>query len=89
MDKPDLGYDVTFLSRYLHKPGVKHLIQAKNVHRYLQGTQEYGIHYTRDINRLGLRHQQLSILYALSDSDFAGCCDTARSTSLLLQETQF
>ena len=79
--RPDLGYAVTFLSRYLHKPGVKHLTQAKNVLRYLKGTQDYGIHYTRDITRLGLRNQKLNTLYAHSDSDFAGCRDTARSTS--------
>ena len=42
------------------------------------------IHYTRDITRLGqtveLRNQKLNNLYTLSDSDFTGCCDTARST---------
>ena len=79
--RPDLGYAVTFLSRYLHKPGVKHLTQAKNVLRYLKGTQEYGIQYSRDLNRLRLRNQKLNTLYALSNSDFAGCRDTARSTS--------
>ena len=67
--RPDLGYAVTFLSRYLHKPGVKHLTQAKNVLRYLKGTQEYGIQYSRDLNRLRLRNQKLNTLYALSDFD--------------------
>ena len=79
--RPDLGYAVTFLSRYLHKPGVKHLTQAKNVLRYLKGTQEYGIQYSRDLNRLRLRNQELNTLYALSNSDFGGCSDTARATS--------
>ena len=45
MDKatqPDLGYAVSFLSRYLHKPSVKHLTQVKNVLRYLsKEAQEY------------------------------------------------
>ena len=49
--------------------------------RYLKGAQDYGIHYTRDITRLGLRNQKLNTLYALSDSDFAGCSEAARSTS--------
>ena len=72
-----------FVQKSTHKPRVKHLTQAKNVLRYLKGTQDYGIHYTRDITRLGLRNQKLNTLYALSDSDFgfAGCRDTARSTS--------
>ena len=70
-----------FVQKSTHKPRVKHLTQAKNVLRYLKGTQDYGIHYTRDITRLGLRNQKLNTLYAHSDSNFAGCRDTARSTS--------
>jgi hypothetical protein len=35
--RPDLGFAVTFLSRYLHKPGKKHLPAAKHVLRYLKG----------------------------------------------------
>ena len=35
--------------------------------RYLKGAQDYGIHYTRDITRLGLRNQKLNTLYALSE----------------------
>ncbi len=79
--RPDLGFPVTFLSRYLHRPGEKHLQAAKHVLRYLKGTVELGIKYTRDITRLHARDQQLNVLYALSDSDFAGCKDTSRSTS--------
>jgi hypothetical protein len=79
--RPDLGFAVTFLSRYLHKPGEKHLLAAKHVLRYLKGTTDLGIRYTRDLTRLRARDQQLNVLYALSDSDFAGCKDTFRSTS--------
>ena len=79
--RPDLGFAVTFLSRYLHKPGDKHLQAAKHVLRYLKGTVELGIQYTRDLARLQAREQELNVLYGLSDSDFAGCKDTSRSTS--------
>jgi len=79
--RPGIGYAVTFSSRYLHKPGEKHWVQARNVLRYLKGTQDYGIHYTRDMTRLQIRKQKINTLYALSDSDFASCRDTARSTS--------
>ena len=79
--RPDLDFAVTFLSRYLHKPGEKHLLAAKHVLRYLKGTIGLGIRYTRDLARLSTRDQQLNVLYALSDSDFAGCKDTSRSTS--------
>ena len=44
--------------------------------RYL-GIQEYGVYCTRDITKLGLRNQNLntvtSTLYAVLDSEFAGC----------------
>jgi len=81
--RPDLGFAVTFLSRYLHKPGEKHMLAAKHVLRYLKGTIDLGIKYTRDPERLHTRDQQLNVLYALSDSDFAGCKDTFRSTKTL------
>ena len=42
---------------------------------------DLGIRYTRDLAGLHARDQQLNALYALSDSDFAGCKDTCRSTS--------
>ena len=54
---------------------------AKHALRYLKGTIGLGIRYTRDLERLRVRDQQLNVLYALSDSDFAGCKDTSRSTS--------
>ena len=79
--RPDLGFAVTFLSRYLHKPGEKHLQAAKHVLRYLKGTVELGIRYTRDMERLKKRDKKLNVLCTLSDSDFAGCKDTSRSTS--------
>jgi hypothetical protein len=81
---PDLGFAVTFLSRYLHKPGEKHLEAAKHALRYLKGTVELGIRYTRDLTRLRARDQSLNVLYGLSESDFAGCKDTSRSTTGLM-----
>ena len=40
--RPDLGFAVRFLSRYLHRPGEKHLQAANHVLRYLKGTVEFG-----------------------------------------------
>jgi hypothetical protein len=48
---------------------------------YLQGTIGLGIRYTGDLERLKARDQELNVLYALSDSDFAWCKDTSCSTS--------
>jgi hypothetical protein len=81
VDTSGFGFAVTFLSRYLHKPGEKHLTAAKHVLHYLKGTIDFGIRYTRDESRLLARDQKLNVLYGLSDSDFAGCKDTYRSTS--------
>ena len=59
--RPDLGFAVTFLSRYLHKPGEKHLQAAKHALRYLKGTVELGIRYTRDLTILRARDQSLNV----------------------------
>lgn len=62
---------------------VKHLQAAKHTLRYMKkGTSNLGIRYTRDLNRLLNRGHNLNVLYGLSDSDFAGCKDTAKSTRL-------
>jgi hypothetical protein len=74
-----LGFAVTFLSRYLHKLGEKHLTAAKHVLHYLKGTIDFGIRYTRVEARLLARDQTLHVLYGLSDSDFTGCKDMSRS----------
>jgi len=79
---PNLGYAVTFFSRYLHKPGVKHMQAVRHSLLNLQGTKSLGIHhYTCDLNCLHVRGHDLNVIYGLSDSDFAGCKDTAKSTS--------
>ena len=54
---------------------------AKHSLRYLKGTKDLGIRYTRDQDRLSARYQKLNTLYAISDSDFAGCKDTGNFTS--------
>jgi hypothetical protein len=66
---PDLGFAVTFLSRYLHKPGEKHLQAAKHVLRYLKGTVEVGIRYTRDLTRLRARDQSLNVCQTVTLQD--------------------
>ncbi len=80
-----MGFALTFLSRYLHKSGEKHLTAAKHILHYLKGTIDFGpgIRYTRVEALLMARDQKLNVLYCdygLSDSDFAGCKDTSRST---------
>nr|GEZ90126.1 putative zinc finger, CCHC-type [Tanacetum cinerariifolium] len=58
--------------RFQSNPGLLHWKAAKKVLRYLQGTKEYELTYTRSDN--------LEVI-GYSKSDFAKCKDTSRSTS--------
>ncbi len=79
--RPYLDFCRDIFVRYLHKPGDKHLQADKHVLCCLKGTVELGIQYTRDLARLQAREHELNVLYGLSDSDFAICKNTSRSTS--------
>jgi transposase InsO family protein len=70
--RPDIAYIVGMLGRYLSNPGMDHWKAAKRVMRYLQRTKDYMLTYRRS--------DQLEII-GYSDSDFAGCQDSRRSTS--------
>ncbi|MED6217053.1 hypothetical protein PIB30_118021 [Stylosanthes scabra] len=65
-------YATSLLSRFMQKPSQKHYGAARRILRYLQGTQEYDIHYqsTEDSKLLGY-----------TDSDWAGSIDDMKSTS--------
>ena len=69
---PDIAYIVGMLGRYLSNPGKDHWIAAKRVMRYLQRTKDYMLTYRKS--------DQLEII-GYSDSDFAGCRDSMKSTS--------
>jgi hypothetical protein len=70
--RPDIAFIVGMLGRYLSNPGMDHWKAAKKVMRYLKRTKDYMLTYRRS--------DQLEIT-GYSDSDFAGCQDSKRSTS--------
>lgn len=70
--RPDIAYIVGMLGRYLSNPGMDHWKAAKRVMRYLQKTKDYMLTYRRS--------DHLEII-GYSDSDYAGCQDSKRSTS--------
>lgn len=70
--RPDIAYIVGMLGRYLSNPGMDRWKAAKRVMQYLQRTKDYMLTYRRS--------DQLEII-GYSDSDFAGCQDSRRSTS--------
>jgi len=69
--RPDISFAVGMLGRYQSNPGREHWQAAKKVLRYLQGTKDYMLMYRRS--------NELEVI-GYSDSDFAGCIDTRKST---------
>ncbi|GJR23639.1 retrovirus-related pol polyprotein from transposon TNT 1-94 [Tanacetum coccineum] len=70
--KLDLINAVCLCARYQAKPTEKHLQAVKRIFRYLKGTINMGLWYSKDIDMS---------LTAYADADHAGCQDTRRSTS--------
>ncbi|GKE87530.1 hypothetical protein Tco_1565005 [Tanacetum coccineum] len=70
--RPDIVHATCLCSRYQDKPTEKHLKEVKRVFRYLWGTVNTGLWYTKDS---GFK------LTGFSDADYAGCKDTFKSTS--------
>ncbi|GJW43781.1 putative RNA-directed DNA polymerase [Tanacetum coccineum] len=69
--RPDISYICGMLGRFQSNPGLLHWKAAKKVLRYLQGTKVYKLTNTRS--------DTLEVI-GYSDSDFAKCKDTSRST---------
>nr|GEY07534.1 hypothetical protein [Tanacetum cinerariifolium] len=69
--RPDLIYAVCLCARYQAKPTKKHLIAFKQIFRYLKGTINMGLWYSKDIDMS---------LTTYADADHTGCQDTRRST---------
>ncbi|GKC06381.1 hypothetical protein Tco_0997991 [Tanacetum coccineum] len=70
--RPDLIYVVCLCARYQAKPTKKYLNAVKRIFRYLKGTINMGLWYSKDTG--------ISMI-AYADADHAGCQDTRRSTS--------
>ncbi|XP_033509303.2 secreted RxLR effector protein 161-like [Nicotiana tomentosiformis] len=69
--RPDIIFSVSVLSRYASSPSKQHLGAAKRVLRYVVGTVDFGIWYSKDID--------LSLI-GYSDNDWAGSIDYRKST---------
>ncbi|GKC70095.1 retrovirus-related pol polyprotein from transposon TNT 1-94, partial [Tanacetum coccineum] len=70
--RPDFIYAVCLYARYQAKPTKKHLNTVKRIFRYIKGTINMGLWYSKDIDMSQT---------AYSDADHVGCQDTRRSTS--------
>nr|GEV72919.1 retrovirus-related Pol polyprotein from transposon TNT 1-94 [Tanacetum cinerariifolium] len=70
--RPDIVHATCVCARYQDHPTEKHLKEVKRIFRYLWGTVDMGLWYTKDS---GFE------LTGFSDAGYAGCKDTFKSTS--------
>nr|GEW89540.1 hypothetical protein [Tanacetum cinerariifolium] len=70
--RPDIVHATCLCAQFQANPTEKHLKEVKRIFRYLRGTVNTGLWYTKDY---GFE------LNGFSDVDYAGCKDTFKSTS--------
>ncbi|GKE36025.1 hypothetical protein Tco_1455347, partial [Tanacetum coccineum] len=70
--RPDLVFTVCMCARYQAKPTENHVHAVKHIFRYLKGTINMGLWYSKDTK---------IALTAYADTDHAGYQDSKRSTS--------
>ena len=71
--RPDISPAVGIFSRYMQRPGKEHWIGIKRVLRYVKGMINHGLVFNDQNENFKLE--------AFSDSDWAGCVETRKSTS--------
>ncbi|KAE9268938.1 hypothetical protein PF001_g29444 [Phytophthora fragariae] len=77
--RPDLAFALSQLCRFVAKPSHKHVGALKRVLRYLAGTENYGITYTRQAAEL-----KSVVLEGYCDSDWGNDPETRKSTTGLV-----
>jgi hypothetical protein len=70
---PDLPFMTRMLGRYKKNQGISHWNIIKKSLRHIQGTKGLMLTYEERLDRLEI--------VGYSDSDYAGCLDTEKSTS--------
>ncbi|MBW0517549.1 hypothetical protein O181_057264 [Austropuccinia psidii MF-1] len=70
--RPDLSYAVSSLSQFLENPGINHWNNFLHVLKYLNGSQDVGLVYSR-----GSKEE----VRAYSDADWGNCQETRRSVT--------
>ena len=71
--RPDIAWSVSQCARFFSGPAPCHLTAAKRILRYLAGTIDKPLTYSRD--------HPLGGLLGFCDADWAGCKDSRKSTS--------
>ncbi|KAG7552201.1 GAG-pre-integrase domain [Arabidopsis thaliana x Arabidopsis arenosa] len=70
--RPDLCLSVGLCARYQANPKASHLAAVKRIIKYVKGTVNFGLSYTKDTSQ---------VLVGYCDADWAGSIDDRRSTT--------
>jgi hypothetical protein len=70
--RPDIQFAVGVVSRFVSDPSVLHWQAVKRILRYIQGTQEWGLRFSREGS---------GVVSGYSDADWAGDLSDRKSTS--------
>jgi len=68
----DISFSVGVVSRFMHNPSKLHLVAAKRILRYVAGTTNHGIWYSKEPSFM---------LTSFTDSDWVGDIENRQSTS--------
>ncbi|XP_024004768.1 uncharacterized protein LOC112081935 [Eutrema salsugineum] len=71
LTRPDIQFAVNFVCQKMHSPTVSDFILLKRILRYIKGTITMGINFSKKTD---------CTIRVYSDSDWAGCKETHRST---------
>jgi hypothetical protein len=81
--RPDIGYGVNQVARYMKNPGLQHEVACKRILRYLRNSSNLGLEY---YGFTGSSNDRMDItvpihLHGYTDADWAGDMDTRKSTT--------
>ena len=71
--RPDIAFAISELSRFVSDQYHTHMVAAKHLLRYLNGTKQLGLVYSAPTDNV-------NILWGYVDLDWAGCPDSRKST---------
>ena len=71
--RPDLAFSIGYVSKFMQQLMTEHLQAIKRIIRYVAGTLDYDLHYSR--------YPDAAHFIDYSDSDHTGDIDTSKSTS--------